>query len=664
MSMLHSSSTAKPARVWPGADFFKHWKIGTKLSLGLSILAAMTLLVVGLSFFASASASEKINKTAVERAPAALEASRAQADLLRMLGDVRGYLALGEAQYRDSYNRSQEATRADLARLQQLATNVSAQDKQRLVELNGVFDKFAQLTPRLFALRDNQLEREPAYKLLATDGIKMGGNVLINTGNLISAQGRRASATAQDFAVLSDMAKFQGSFAAMLSGLRGYVTTRNRTYRGEYESNRDVNQADWDKLASDRTTLSPDQQKLLDAIAKDRDAFLLLPDQMISLLEGPHWREDLYLFSNEAVPMASQMAGILDQITSEQQASLSAELNTGNMLLADARWQTLVGGLVALFLSLAMALFLRQNIAGPISRVTQVAEQIRAGDLEAQARVESRDETGILAETFNNMTAQLRGTIRQVRKEKKRADDLLEVVIPIGVELASEKNFNLLLEKMLVEAKSFCRAKAGTLFLHTEDNCLKYVIFRDDYQQVALGGTTGKEIPFAPLPLYLSPGVPNNRRVPVRVALGGSPVNIPDASKTTDLDLEESHMHIGRAATSLLAIPLEDSKNRVLGVLQLIDAQDPEGEQIIPFDENLQRMMESFSALAVAALEAYIREQSLQQQIQQLKIEIDEVKRQKQVSEIVETDYFQNLQARARAIRDRARGPSEGPAKD
>jgi hypothetical protein len=67
-------------------------------------------------------------------------------------------------------------------------------------------------------------------------------------------------------------------------------------------------------------------------------------------------------------------------------------------------------------------------------------------------------------------------------------------------------------------------------------------------------------------------------------------------------------------------------------------------------------MMASYSSLAVAALEAYIREQSLKQEIQQLRIEIDEVKRQKQVSEIVDTDFFQDLQAKARAIRSRRSG--------
>jgi GAF domain-containing protein len=118
---------------------------------------------------------------------------------------------------------------------------------------------------------------------------------------------------------------------------------------------------------------------------------------------------------------------------------------------------------------------------------------------------------------------------------------------------------------------------------------------------------------------------------------------------------------------SYLTIPLKNSQNEVLGVLQLINAQDPETRQVIPFDSNLQQMMESYSSLAVAALEAYIREQSLKQEIQQLRIEIDEAKRQKQVSEIVDTDFFQDLQAKARSIRSRRSGaaPAENtPAGD
>ncbi len=49
----------------------------------------------------------------------------------------------------------------------------------------------------------------------------------------------------------------------------------------------------------------------------------------------------------------------------------------------------------------------------------------------------------------------------------------------------------------------------------------------------------------------------------------------------------------------------------------------------------------------------YQREQTLRRQVEELKIEIDEVKRQKQVSEIVDSDFFQDLRSKARVMRER-----------
>jgi HAMP domain-containing protein len=309
----------------------------------------------------------------------------------------------------------------------------------------------------------------------------------------------------------------------------------------------------------------------------------------------------------------------------------------------------------------ALAFLFRENIAGPVRRLTQVAEQIYAGDLAVQAQVESRDEIGRLATTFNRMTGQLRQSLVQVRHEKKRADDLLDVVIPIGVALSSEKNFNRLLENVVLEAKDFCNASAGLLYLRTDDDRLRYVIVRDDTRKLALGGTTGTPVAFTPLPLYEpESGAPNHRNVVAQAALSGESINIADAYAATDFDIEGlQDFDTTTGAPSLLTIPLKNAAGQTIGVLQLLDALDPQSRRVVPFDANLQRMIESLSSLAVAALEAYIREQSLRQEIQQLRIEIDQVKRQQQVSAIVETDFFQNLRTKAQAMRSRNRGAEE-----
>ena len=622
------------------------FSIGRKLTLGFGLLVILMLLSVGISYFGSNQATQKINKTDDVRVPTALAASRAQANLLRMLGDVRGYLALGDQQYRVSYHQSVQAFTTNLAELHHLSPNLNPENQQHLRELTNVYKKWITLPDKLFALRDDQLDREPAYKLLATEGVKLAGSVLIAINEMIEIQGHREP-TKENLERLQDMAAFQGNFAAMLSALRGYVTTQNRIYRGEFEVNLTDNQNAWNRLKSKKGTLNPTQQELLEQMSKDRDTFLMLPDVIFNTLESERWREDLYLFSSQAVPLADEMQQLLAKMTEDQQALLTQELGEGRRDLITANQRILAGGIIALGLGIAMSFIFRGNIAGPIRRLTAVAEKIRKGDLEAQAQIESHDEIGILAETFNNMTGQLRATLLQVRKEKKRADDLLEVVIPIGVQLSSEKDFNRLLETMLVEAKTFCHADAGTLYLLTEDRHLQFVIVRNDSIGVALGGTTGNEVLYAPLPL--PPEEDENSShcfVATEVAMNGVSNNISDYSRPSEI-IPDYDVH------SLLTIPLKNTQGQVKGVLQLINAQNPDTREIVPFDQNLQQMMESFSSLAIAALEAYIREQSLKQEIKQLRIEIDEAKREKQVKEITETETFQSLQAKAAELRRR-----------
>jgi nitrate/nitrite-specific signal transduction histidine kinase len=67
--------------------------------------------------------------------------------------------------------------------------------------------------------------------------------------------------------------------------------------------------------------------------------------------------------------------------------------------------------------------------------------------------------------------------------------------------------------------------------------------------------------------------------------------------------------------------------------------------------DEITLLAEVFTSMAS---KIYQREQSLIRKVEELKIEIDEAKRQKQVDEIVESDFFQDLQAKARAMRKRS----------
>lgn len=655
------SSLPSPQETTPRRRLFADLSIGSKLGIGFGVLVVLIFLSAAISFSYSALAADQIRTTETVRVPIALLASKAQTNLLRMLADVRGYLFLGDPEYRDFYFESSRSFENDLSQLRGKSADLGTEGNERLNDLQSLYRAWGVLPGQLFELRDDQLDREPAYEKLATDGVLYAGRVIVAMNQMIDQQGQREP-TERNLALMGDMANFQGNFSAMLSALRGYVTTRNRIYRGEYEVNLVDNNNAWRRLTDQRDLLTPAQQELLDVIAENREKFLAMPDEIFAILEDDKlWRKDLTLFTDEAVPVTDDMNRALDELVQDQQTALQNDLGAGLRALQTANTLILVTGLLALAFSLWMWYLSRQTIALPVSRLTRVAEQIRSGDLEAKASVEARDEIGILALTFNGMTAKLRESLFQVRREKKRADDLLDVVIPIGVELSTEKDFNRLLEKMLLEAKSFCRADSGILYMINPQDELEFVIVRSDSLRLAMGGTTGQKPSYPPVSLNASQEeTPSSVRIALQVARSGETVNLQDAAEWGRQELwsgdDKNQTLTGYRIRSLLALPLKNVDGRTLGVMELINPRDAETSEVISFDVNLQRMMESFSSLAVAALEAFAREQKLKSEIQQLRIEIDQSKRQKQVSEIVDSDFFKNLSVRAKEMRQRQSG--------
>lgn len=244
--------------------------------------------------------------------------------------------------------------------------------------------------------------------------------------------------------------------------------------------------------------------------------------------------------------------------------------------------------------------------------------------------------------------------LRRIEEERRRADDLLHRIIPLGVALAVEKDFDQLLERIVVEAQELCRADGGTLYLRTEDQKLRFVIVRNRSLNIAMGGASGKDIPFPPLRLYdEASGAPLFNYVVTHAALEGTTINIADAYHAEGYDFSGTRdfdARTGYRTTSLLNVPLKDGLDRVIGVLQLLNAQDEHGN-VVPFDAVAAQMLESLGALAANALSAYAREQQLRQEIADLRIEIDEQKRQREVAEITGSAYFGELQERARALR-------------
>jgi GAF domain-containing protein len=282
-----------------------------------------------------------------------------------------------------------------------------------------------------------------------------------------------------------------------------------------------------------------------------------------------------------------------------------------------------------------------------LKRIMYALSAVEAGDYTPDMLSDLAKDSGELGQLARTLDAMARGVT--FRDNQLR---LLRKVIPIGVALSAEKDFNRLLETLVAEAQSVTNADAGTLYL-LENNTLKFVILRNVSLNTYMGGTSGNEITFYPVRLYNADQTENRANVASYAALTHKRVNIPDAYAADGFDFsgtksfdEKTKYH----SKSFLTIPLENKNGKVIGVLQLINAKDPETDEIVPFSDD--DVLEALVLLATAALDGYIREDSLRQEIAKLKIEIDESRRAKQVADITSTAYFRDLKDKARKMRE------------
>ncbi|MBF0159446.1 MAG: GAF domain-containing protein [Magnetococcales bacterium] len=175
----------------------------------------------------------------------------------------------------------------------------------------------------------------------------------------------------------------------------------------------------------------------------------------------------------------------------------------------------------------------------------------------------------------------------------------------IGVALSTEKNIDRLMELILLEAKELTHADAGTLYSATDRQTLRFEIIRTDSLGIKMGGTTGVPINFPELPLYNKDGQPNMQMVAAYAALSGKTVNIPDAYLADGFDfsgMRAFDAKTGYRSTSFLTVPLKDHENKLLGILQLINASDRITNVVRPFSQENQSIAESLASQAAIAM--------------------------------------------------------------
>lgn len=202
------------------------------------------------------------------------------------------------------------------------------------------------------------------------------------------------------------------------------------------------------------------------------------------------------------------------------------------------------------------------------------------------------------------------------RSETSDVDEILariEALNRIGVALSGERDRVRLMEQILDGARAITGADGGTLY-GLEGELLRFDIVHTESLGIRMGGSSGATIDFPPVPLRRGDGSPNRTSVVARAVIDGVTVNVPDAYADTDFDFSGTRTfdaQTGYRSRSMLAVPMRDHHDEILGVLQLLNATGADGE-VRAFSEAERRLAESIASQAAIALtnEALVEEVS------------------------------------------------------
>lgn len=285
---------------------------------------------------------------------------------------------------------------------------------------------------------------------------------------------------------------------------------------------------------------------------------------------------------------------------------------------------------VGLFTAIILARTLGASLIEPLEALSKRMRAVEEGDLDVRMAVTSNDELGVMSQCFNGMVESL-----------KCRDVELRTIYRISQDITASLELDQTLQAVLEQVGQMIAYDGAAICLREEEGLRARAWAGLGQIQI---GTAGRV--YQPGEGYtgwigeqrqslLVPDVDaqQGQQPVVRQVVGGAAPTMVE----------------GVAMSSYLGVPLLVGQ-KVVGTLELA------GTHKGAFDEHSRQLLETIAPQAAIAIDNAVqvleRERRLKEQIAELHIQIDHSKRDRQVAEITETDYFQRLQEKAQQMRE------------
>lgn len=259
-----------------------------------------------------------------------------------------------------------------------------------------------------------------------------------------------------------------------------------------------------------------------------------------------------------------------------------------------ARKDVLLVSAAILLLLLPLSLIGSREVVNALAQLVRNSERIKRLDFASDPVRPASSLYEI--NTLSDAQVIMHHSIKERTADLKLAQEKLARLVENGLLLSRERDRHKLLRHILFGSRDIAQCAACTLFLKTERNTLAFSM-----------RTSEDQLPPFEVPLY-DPvtGEPMTGFVSSYVALKNELIIIDDVYSETRFDLsgtKDFSEQTGFRTVSMLTVPLSPRSDEVIGVLQLMNALDPETGEVIPFPVELISYVEALAAQSAVALE-------------------------------------------------------------
>jgi signal transduction histidine kinase/DNA-binding response OmpR family regulator/HAMP domain-containing protein len=388
---------------------------------------------------------------------------------------------------------------------------------------------------------------------------------------------------------------------------KDYLLTRQRPYM---QSAFNVAGLLGESIASS-SSLSADEQAQAQAYL---DEYLAVADEILLLdVEIGHKLNEFDLQAEAVDPISQQLIALADDETQRAR----------EQIIRTSRWATtllVVAVLAAVTLAGIIALALNRSITRNVVALTRTAGELQRGNLAVRAEIDSGDELGQLADSFNAMAVRMHALVgnleqevsertadlteanvqlqqvnqereRLLAEERQRADEL-EALRTTLADITAELELPALLQAIIERATSLLSATGGELGLY------------DDVSQeirILVCHNMGKD--------YVGTRIALGEGAMGRVAQTGEPLIIGDYQtwEGRAAQYAGSSLHGGLTAPLMVGI-------RLVGAIGVADA-DPQ-RQFGPADLHMLKLFANQAAIAIENARLFEAEQRRADQFQ------------------------------------------------